>query len=50
LEKATFTPSLPAETWEPTAEQQADIAELPASSITSLLNLAASSVTKPAGQ
>ena len=49
LEKANFAKSLPPETWEPTAEQQADIAELPASSITSLLNLAAASVRKPGG-
>ena len=50
LEKANFAPSLPPERWQPTAEQQDDIAELPASSITSLLNLAAASVRNPSAQ
>ncbi|MBA2270620.1 MAG: hypothetical protein H0W20_08500 [Chthoniobacterales bacterium] len=50
LEKANFVPSLPPETWEPTAEQRADLAEMPASSITSLLNLAAATVRKPGAQ
>jgi hypothetical protein len=47
LEKVNFVPSLPAERWEPTDEQRADLAELPASSITSLLNMAAATVRKP---
>ena len=48
LEKMKFVPALPPETWEPTEEQRTDLAELPASSITSLLNLAAATVRKPA--
>ena len=46
LEKAAFSPSLPPETWEPTEEQRADLAEVPASSLTTLINLAVSEATR----
>ena len=50
LEKTNFVRALPPETWTPTEDQRRDLAELPASSITSLLNVAAAALRKPAGQ
>ena len=46
LEKSTFSPALPPETWEPTEEQRADLAEVPASSLTTLIDLAVGEATR----